>query len=160
MTAENRTTGGDAPRGLYFEEFEVGTAMESPGRTVTESDIVNFAGISGDFNQLHTDAEFAKETPFGARIAHGLLGLAMASGLAARLGFIEGTAEAFRSLTWKFRGAIFIGDTIRVEAKVAEKKPVRGYSGGLITFDISVLNQEGKAVQKGEWIVLVKGKAS
>ena len=83
-------------RGMYFEEFEIGSEVFSPGRTISEADIVNFAGLSGDYNQLHTDAEFAKGTPFGKRIAHGLLVLSIASGLAARLGFIEGTALAFR----------------------------------------------------------------
>ena len=82
-------------RGRYFEEFAVGDILTTPARTITEADVVNFAALSGDWNQLHTDAEYAKETPFGTRIAHGLLGLTVASGLGARLGFIEGTAEAF-----------------------------------------------------------------
>ena len=83
------------PIGRYFEEFEVGYANESAGRTVTEADVVQFAGLSGDYNQLHTDAQFAATTPYGERIAHGLLGLSMATGLASRSGFIEGTAQAF-----------------------------------------------------------------
>jgi len=143
---------------MFFEEFEIGYQVTSPGRTVTETDIVMFAGVAGDFNPLHTDAEFAKKTPFGARVAHGLLGLAMASGLALRLGFLVETVEAFRELTWKFSKPTYIGDTLHVVAKVAEKKPVRGYSGGLVTFDVQVVNQKGEVAQRGTWTVLVKGK--
>jgi len=145
-------------RGLYFEEFEVGFEVVSPGRTITETDVVNFAGLSGDYNQLHTDAEFAAQTPFGGRIAHGILGLAIATGLAARLGFIEGTAEAFRSLTWKFSAPIMIGDTVTLHAKVVETKAMRRLGGGMITFDVSLLNQREEAVQKGQWKVLIKSR--
>ena len=83
----------DRPPGRYFEEFEIGDTLETVGRTVTETDIVLFAGVSGDYNQLHTDAEFAKGALFGERVAHGLLGLAIASGLAARMDFAEGTVQ-------------------------------------------------------------------
>jgi 3-hydroxybutyryl-CoA dehydratase len=145
-------------RGMYFEEFTVGTEMVSPGRTITEADVVLFAGLSGDYNQLHTDAEYAKGTPFGERIAHGLLGLAVASGLASRLGFIEGTAEAFTGLEWKFRAPIKLGDTIYVTAAVAKTRPMRGLGGGIVVFDMAVKNQRGETVQKGQWTVLVKGK--
>ena len=75
-------------RGMWFEEFEVGQRIHSAGRTVTESDIVNFAGLSGDFNRIHTDAEFSGETTFGQRVAHGLLGLSIASGLAVQTGMM------------------------------------------------------------------------
>ncbi len=143
------------PRGSYFEEFEIGDTVESASRTITETDIVLFAGLSGDYNQLHTDAEFAKGTLFGERIAHGLLGLSVASGLAQRLGFIEGTAQAFRELSWKFRGPILIGDTIRARFKVREKKELARLGGGMIMFDAAVLNQRDEVVQKGIWKVLI-----
>jgi 3-hydroxybutyryl-CoA dehydratase len=144
------------PRGNYFEEFKIGDTVESASRTITETDIVIFAGLSGDYNQLHTDAEFAKGTIFGERVAHGLLGLSVASGLAQRLGFIEGTAQAFRELTWKFRGPILIGDTIRARFKVREKKEMSRLGGGLVVFDASVLNQRDEVVQKGVWKVLIE----
>ncbi len=147
------------PRGLFFEDLADGFSITSPGRTITETDIVTFAGVSGDYNPLHTDEEYAKQTIFGTRIAHGLLGLSIASGLAMQLGFMLGTVEAFRELTWKFRDAIRAGDTIHIVAKVAEKKAVRGYYGGLVTFDLSVINQQDSTVQKGTWTVLVKGKS-
>lgn len=147
------------PRGLYFEDFEVGYEITSPGRTMTETDIVMFAALSGDYNQLHTDAEYARETMFGERIAHGLLGLAIASGLGSRLGFIEGTALAFLELDWKFRKPIKIGDTIYLTAKVARKKEMSRLGGGIVVFDMTLFNQRGETTQKGQWTVLVKSRS-
>jgi acyl dehydratase len=131
--------------------------VESPARTITESDVMRFAGLSGDYNPLHTDAEFAKGTMFGERIAHGLLGLSVASGLASRLGFAEGTAEAFTGLEWKFRGPIKFGDTIRVRMEVRRKKAMRRLGGGFVVFDVTILNQRDETVQKGSWTILIKG---
>jgi acyl dehydratase len=144
------------PRGRYFEEFEIGDGVETATRTITETDVMVFAALSGDHNPLHTDAEFAKGTLFGERIAHGLLGLAIASGLASRLGFVEGTAEAFIGLEWKFRAPIKFGDTVHLQAKVRQKKAMPRLGGGFITFDIKLLNQRDEAVQKGTWTVLIK----
>jgi acyl dehydratase len=143
---------------MYFEEFELGTEVVSPGRTITEADVVSFAGLSGDYTQLHTDEEWAKGTLFGKRIAHGMLVLSIATGLAARLGFIEGTALAFRELTCKFSQPVFFGDTIHLKARVKELKAMPRLGGGLVIFDVRVLNQEGKIVQKGEWHMLVASK--
>lgn len=144
-------------RGLYFEDITEGMTVRSPGRTVTEADIVMFSALSGDWNQLHTDAEYARSTPFGERIAHGLLGLAIASGLASRLGFLEGTVEAFLSLDWKFKAPIKIGDTVHIEASVARKRAMPDL-GGVVVFDVALVNQKGEVVQKGQWTVLVKRK--
>jgi acyl dehydratase len=156
MTEEKRTS--LQPRGRYFEEFAVGDEVISPGRTVTEADIVAFAALSGDYSQLHTDAEYAKDTVFGERVAHGVLGLSIAEGLAARLGFLEGTVEAFMRLDWKFRGPIKIGDTIHMKAQVTRKKEMKRLGGGIIIFDMAVVNQRDETVQKGQWTVLIKGK--
>lgn len=147
-----------APRGMYFEDFEIGYSIQSPGRTITETDVVTFAGLSGDYNQLHTDAVYARDAQFGARVAHGLLGLSIASGLALRLGFLEGTVEAFLSLEWKFRRPIFIGDTIHVAAEVVNTRAMRRAGGGVVDFDVAVVNQDGETVQKGQWRVLVKAR--
>lgn len=147
------------PRGMYFEEFAKATEVISMGRTITEADIVNFAGVSGDFTTIHTDAEFAKSTPFGERIAHGLLVLSVATGLAAQLGFMEGTVIAFIGLEWKFKGAVKIGDTVHLVAKVKRTKAMRSMGGGFVIFDVRVLNQRNEVVQQGEWTVLVKSKA-
>ncbi|MFZ2486608.1 MAG: MaoC/PaaZ C-terminal domain-containing protein [Anaerolineae bacterium] len=147
-------------QGLYFEDYTVGDAIASQARTVTESDIVNFAMLSGDWNPLHTDAEAAKQTPYGERIAHGLLVLSMATGLAERLGFMSGTVIGFMGLDWQFRAAVKIGDTIRVQATVDEMKPMPRLGGGFVTLKVQILNQEDKAVQRGSWTVLVKSRAS
>ncbi len=146
------------PRGSYFEEFQVGDAVVSAGRTISEADVVNFAGLSGDYNQIHTDETYAGQSFFGQRVAHGLLGLSVASGLAAQLGFIEGTVIAFRELTWKFSKPIFIGDTIHVEAQVAKMKPMKRLGGGAVTFDVNLVNQKGETVQRGQWAVLLASR--
>jgi 3-hydroxybutyryl-CoA dehydratase len=145
-------------RGMYFEEFEIGTEIVSPSRTITETDVVTFAGLSGDYTQLHTDEEFAKGSLFGKRVAHGVLVLSIATGLAVRLGFIEGTALAFRELTWKFSQPVYFGDTIHVKARVKELKPMPRLGGGSVIFDVWVINQEEKTVQRGEWNMLVASK--
>ena len=146
------------PRGYYFEEFEEGVELETPARTITETDIQLFAGLTGDYNQLHTDVEFTKDTIFGQRVAHGLLGLSVAQGLATRLGFIEGTAVALREVTWKFVGPIFIGDTIHLKVKAANKKAMPRLGMGLITFDIAVVNQKDETVQRGQWKALIQSQ--
>src|SRR5262244_1693898 len=106
----------------YFDEIELGEQYESPGRTVTEADIVMFAGLSGDYNVLHTDAEFMRTSIFGERIAHGLLGLSIQSGLGARAMARPFATIAFLALRWRFKGPIKIGDTIKVRVKVTDKR--------------------------------------
>jgi acyl dehydratase len=146
-------------RGLYFEEFQVGQKVVTPGRTVTEGDIVSFAGLSGDFNLIHTDAAYSASTPFGQRVAHGLLGLAIASGLAVRTGVMEGTVLAFREINeWKFSRPIFIGDTVHAEIDVAETKALPRLGGGSVVFDVDLKNQSGETVMRGRWSVLVQSK--
>lgn len=145
-------------RALYFQDMAEGLEFTSPGRTITETDVVQFAGLSGDYNPLHTDAEFARSTLFGQRIAHGLLGLSIASGLASRIGFIEGTALAFMGLEWKFKAPVFIGDTIAMTARILRKREMRRLGGGVVVFAIRVSNQRGEVVQEGEWTVLVKSR--
>jgi 3-hydroxybutyryl-CoA dehydratase len=142
--------------GLFCEDLVEGTRLESPSRTVTETDVVIFAGLSGDYNPLHTDAEFAGRTMFGERIAHGLLGLSIASGLAARLGFLDGTALAFRSVEWKFKRPILLGDTVRAVITVGSKKPMPAIGAGIADFDVRLLNQRQEVVQQGTWTILVK----
>jgi 3-hydroxybutyryl-CoA dehydratase len=144
------------PPGRYFEEFEIGESIETPARTITEADVVTFAGLSGDYNPLHTDAEFAKETMFGERVAHGLLGLSIVSGLAWRTGFMEGTADALISVETKFRNPVKFGDTIRARFEAKQKKEMKRMGGGFVTFSVVVVNQRDETVQKGEWTVLIR----
>ncbi len=144
------------PRGRYFEEFTVGERIVTAARTVTEADVVNFAGLSGDYNPIHTDAAFAARTPFGQRIAHGLLVTSIASGLAMQTGFIEGTTLAFREIReWKFVKPVFIGDTVHVVITVEKTRPMRRLGGGAVDFKLDVRNQHGDTVMKGVWTVLV-----
>lgn len=146
-------------RGMWFEEFEVGQKIISAGRTITESDIVTFAGMSGDYNQIHTDGEFAQKTPFGRRVAHGLLILSIASGLAMRTGVLEGTVIAFREINnWKFTSPVYIGDTIHAELNVLEMKAIPRVGGGSISIEISVKNQKNEMTMKGIWTVLVANR--
>jgi len=145
-------------KGMCFEDFAIGDTGTSVGRTVTETDIVDFAALSGDWNQIHTDVEYAAGTMYKERIAHGLLVLSIASGLAVRMGFMEGTVQAFMGLDWQFRGPTKIGDTVRVHAEVTELKPMPRLNGGLVTFRMQILNQRDEIVHRGTWSVLMKSK--
>ncbi len=142
---------------LYFDDVEVGQEWESPGRTVTETDIVNFAGLSGDFNPIHMDHEFARRTPFRRPIAHGLLVLSLGSGL----GLFSPPMRTLAVLTireWQFKEPVFVGDTLRVHSKVLTKE-VRGRGRrGVITWQRQILNQEQKIVQEGVTVTLVEGR--
>jgi acyl dehydratase len=145
--------------GHYFEEFQVGQKITTVGRTISEADIMNFAGLSGDTNQIHTDAEYSKRTQFGQRVAHGILGLSIASGLAWRTGVLEGTVIAFREIKeWTFIKPIFIGDTIHAVLNVTETKAMSRLGAGLVTIQFDVHNQAGDSVMKGAWTVLVMSK--
>ncbi len=146
-------------RGLYFEEFEEGQSILTAGRTITETDIVTFAGLSGDYSQIHTDAEYSRTALSGQRVAHGLLGLSIASGLAVQTGFIEGTVIVFREISnWKFSKLLFIGDTIHVRLDVIETRPMRRLGGGLVGIKLTVINQQDEAVMSGLWKVLVASR--
>jgi acyl dehydratase len=146
-------------RGMYFEEFELGHKVTTPGRTITEADILAFAGVSGDFNSIHTDAVYTATTPFGERVAHGLLILAIVSGLAVRTGVMEGTVMAFREiLEWKFSLPVFIGDTVHADMEVIEKKALPRLGGGAITLDVNVKNKDDNSVMRGKWLALIQSQ--
>lgn len=144
------------PRGLYFEQFEPGQKIITAGRTITEADVVNFAGLSGDFNQMHIDAAYSQSTPFGQRVAHGLLVVSVVSGLAVQTGVMEGTVIAFREISeWKFARPVYLGDTVHAVLEVREKKELRRIGGGSVTIDLDVVNQDEEVVMKGVWVVLI-----
>lgn len=142
--------------GAYFEDFSIGQEFISPARTVTEHDVMEFAGLSGDYNPLHTDTEFCRQTQFGRPIAHGLLGLTITSGLTSRLGLFDGTAVAFLGLTWSFSGPIFFGDTIHARMVVKEKRETSKLDRGILIRQVEVINQRGEVVQKGELSLMVR----
>lgn len=140
---------------MYFEDIEVGWEPETGSRTVTEADIVNFAGLSGDFNPLHMDEEFGKSTPFGKRIAHGLLGLSVSSGL--RTSHPPLAVLAFVGIKeWNFKVPIFIGDTIHAKNIVMEKRETSKKDRGLVTFKRQIINQRGEVVQEGTTLLLIQ----
>jgi acyl dehydratase len=142
---------------MYLDDFEEGQHWTTPARTITDADVTNFAGISGDYNPLHTDEEFAKKTQFGGRIFHGPGVFAIATGLESRLGIKEGTAIAFLGMTWNLKAAVKIGDTIHVEQTVAAVRPSSSKPDrGVVTFDVSVLNQRNEVCQDGQWLVMFK----
>ena len=144
---------------LFFEDIEVGQEWLSSGRTLTETDIVNFAGLSGDFNPMHLDHEYAKSTPFRRPIAHGLLIVAIGSGLGVNCPPMR-TVAFLQIREWNFREPVFIGDTLRMRTKVLEKTlRGRGRRGEVIWSRI-VLNQNDKVVHEGSIVTLVEGKLS
>ncbi|MBE0691435.1 MAG: MaoC family dehydratase N-terminal domain-containing protein [Anaerolineae bacterium] len=145
----------DGPYGLYFEDFEVGQKMVTRGRTITETDLVQFAGLTGDYNPMHTDAEYMKNSAFGQRVAHGMLALSYAVGQAYQLGFMERTVVAFRGLEMKFSLPVFIGDTLHTELVVKDAKAMPRLGSGTIVLEVKILNQDGKSVQAGEWTVMI-----
>ena len=134
--------------------------ITSQGRTITEADINTFAGLSGDYNQIHTDEVYASSSAFGQRVAHGLLVTSIVSGLAVQTGFMEGTVIAFREISqWKFSKPVFIGDTITVVIQVTNTKKMSRLNGGAVTFSLNVYNQSESVVQRGEWVILLKSQA-
>lgn len=144
--------------GKFFDDWVVGEEYVTPSRTMTETDVVMFAGMSGDYNELHTSEEFMKDSQFGRRIVHGLLGLAVSHGLLFRTGFLEGTAIAFLGIeSWNFQAPIFFGDTIRIKIKVAEKTPSRSKPDrGVVKLFLEVIKQDETVVQSGLKILMIK----
>lgn len=145
-------------RGKTFDELNVGEEFFTASRTVTEADVVNFAGLSGDFNPLHTDETFGKTTPFGTRIAHGVLIQAIATGLANQLGIFEGTTIAVLEMVSRFTGAVKFGDTVHVVMKVKEKKESKKPDRGLVNVEVRVLNQREEPVLEGNWLIMLVRK--
>jgi acyl dehydratase len=144
---------------LYFDDLPVGQDWESLGRTVTEADIVNFAGISGDFNPIHIDHSFAQTTPFRKPIAHGLLVFSIGSGLGLYSPPVRTLAlQSVRE--WDFVEPVFIGDTIRSLARVLEIEPRARGRRGLVTWRKQIVNQQGKVVQEGVTLTIVEGRAA
>jgi len=144
---------------LYYEDLVVGMRFEAPRRTVTEADLVRFAGVSGDFNPLHTDEEFAKTTLFGRRVAHGTLVLAISQGLRQAAGHFHGTLMALLEIrAWRFLKPVFIGDTVGVVTEVGELRTTAQPDRGIVVQRIQVTNQRREVVQDGELVSLIRRK--
>lgn len=148
-------------QGKWFEEYFPGLKLETTGRTITEADVVNFAGVSGDFNPLHLDDVFSRAGIYKQRVAHGLLVVSVASGLLMQTGILGGTVGAFREINqWKFILPVYIGDTIRVILDVQQTKAAPALGGGLVKVALSVQNQENQTVMKGIWSIFVLSKST
>jgi acyl dehydratase len=141
-----------------YEDCLVGDAFTTGGIVVTESLIQAFAGLSGDFFDLHVDDEFARRLGFKGRVAHGILGLALTDGLKNRA---EHRFRAIASLgwNWRFTGAIFVGDRIHAEVSVASRRETKRPDRGILTLALKVLNQDGKVVQEGTNELMVERKS-
>lgn len=144
---------------MYLEDFQQGQEFTTPARTITEADVAAFAGLSGDYNPLHTDAEFAAKTPFKQRIAHGMLGMSVMTGLASRTGMLDGSALAFLGIEeWKFQKPIFLGDTIHVRMTVADIRPSSRPGSGVLKRLVEIVNQRGEVTQSGRLVTLIRAR--
>lgn len=143
----------------YYSDFEKGEEFITPARTITEADVTIFSGLSGDYNPLHTNKEFAKETIFQERIVHGLLGISIATGLIFRTGIFDGSTIAFLGIEdWSFKKPIFIGDTIYVKLTIADIRKSSRPGRGILIRKVEVLNQKNEVIQSGILPLLVKDK--
>lgn len=145
---------------LYYEHLKVGDVFSSPARTVTEADVVAFAGLSGDYNALHVDKEYAKKSMFGTRVAHGLLGLTIASGLFTRTDLNRRLSTTLLALlgldSWNFLKPLYMNDTIHLEIEITDKKKTENESRGVVFFTRRVINQNGEVIQQGVTPMLIK----
>ncbi len=143
----------------YLEDLHAGDTFTSAARTITESDVVAFAGLSGDFNPIHTDVEFAKDTPYGQRVVYGLLGLAMLTGLLDRTGLFSGSAIAMLGIRdWTFTAPMFIGDTIRFQLTITDVRRTSSGDRGVVKRHFELLNQRDEVVQQGDIDLLVRAR--
>ncbi|WP_216830282.1 MaoC/PaaZ C-terminal domain-containing protein [Alkalihalobacterium elongatum] len=143
---------------LFFDDFSLGDEMISSRRTITEADVVNFTGLSGDFNALHIDEEFAKETPYKTRVAHGLLSVSVVTGLQSMMGNINSSTLGLLEINWKFKKGVIPGDTIYAKFVVKDKKETSKNDRGVLIRSVYVYNQHQQIVSEGEIILLMKRK--
>lgn len=145
------------PRGKFYEELSIGDIFTTPARTITEADITAYAGLSGDYNPVHTDTEFCKEnTIYKQRIAHGLMGLAYVDGLIFRIGLFDGTGLASLSWSWSFKMPIFIGDTLHATTEITSKRSTRKPGRGIINEHVTLYNQRGETVGEGDHLNMIR----
>jgi acyl dehydratase len=146
---------------LYLEDLAAGQSFVSPGRTITEADVMSFAAWTNDNNQVHTDAEFAKGTRYGQRIVHGMLGASLCLGLIARTGVFEGSAVALLGIDqWRFSAPIFIGDTVTCTVDILSTRPTSKGDFGIVERQVTLRNQRGEIVQGGRMDLMVALRAS
>jgi acyl dehydratase len=147
-------------RGLYFEDFKVGMELVTPARTITAADITNFCCLTGDFNEVHANIEYAKTTPFGDVIAHGPMVYGIAGGLQYASGINDGTLLALLQIDkWQLKAPVMAGDTIHMRQTVVEKKPTSKPDRGVVKLKREIVNQRGETVQEMETTILYRTRA-
>lgn len=146
--------------GMLFDEFRTGERWRTPGRTITEADVAAYAGLTGDYNPVHTDETFAADTAFGGRVAHGPMMIGIAFGLASRLDLIDGTVIALLSVEWSFQLPVRAGDTVTSLVEVVETRETRQEDRGVLGLEFAVHNQRGEVVQKGSARLLMRRSRS
>ncbi|WP_334171832.1 MaoC/PaaZ C-terminal domain-containing protein [Sinomonas sp.] len=141
---------------LYLDDLKAGQTFVTPGRTITEADVMSFAAWTNDNNQVHTDVEFAKNTRYGQRIVHGMLGASLCLGLIARTGVFEGSAVALLGIDqWQFTAPVFIGDTLTCTVEILSARPTSSGKYGVVERQLTLRNQHGETVQSGRMDVMV-----
>lgn len=143
-----------------YEDFVVGAVYETSAREVTDADIRAFADVSGDRNPLHLDEAYAAGSAFGGRVAHGVLGLAIATGLVHEMRLTAGTLIAFAGLDWSFRAPIRPGDAVRVRIEVAARRTTSKPDRGLVRLAVQLIGPDDRVVQEGEWGMLVRRRGA
>lgn len=142
---------------LYYEDLGVGQTFRSPARTVTEADLTIFSMVSGDWNPIHSDAEYARRTPYGQRIVHGVLGVAIVTGMFDRLGIFEDSALALLGIDeWRFLAPILVGDTVHMELEIADKRLTSKGDRGIIDRRIRLVRHDGTVLQEGRMGMMTK----
>lgn len=144
----------------YYDDFTVGDEFTSPARTITESDVVMFAGLSGDYNPIHTDLEHAKQSPYGERVAHGMLVMAVVTGLKARIGIMNGTIMGLLGVEWRFKGAVRFGDTVHCVVRIGEMRETSKPDRGIVIQELRVLNQRGELIQEGTMTTMLRRRTT
>jgi len=143
--------------GKYFEDYELEEVFESPGRTITETDLVLYAGLSGDYHQVHTDEDYCKgRSVFKKRILHGLFALILVEGLKSRLGHFEGTSLASLEWNWKFLKPLFIGDTVHVRWHIKEKRETKKPDRGIMIETVQLISQNGDVIGEGDHVIMIQ----
>ncbi len=142
--------------GLHLEEFELGRTLTTRGRTIGEGDITLFAGLVGDYNPLHVDEEFCRETPYGGRIAHGPLTMSVAIGLMSQLNLIDGTTLGLLEIAWTFTRPVPVGDTVHARVTPLSARPTRDPARGVVKLGFEVVNQRGESVQAGSITLMMR----
>jgi acyl dehydratase len=140
----------------YLEDLAAGQTFMTPGRTITEADVVSFASWTNDNNQVHTDVEFAARTRYGQRIVHGMLGASLCVGLIARTGVFEGSAVALLGIDqWRFTAPVFIGDTVTCQVEILSTRRTSSGTTGIVERMVTLRNQHDEVVQQGRMDVMV-----